>query len=48
VVWRYDLKGCISSFIWYCVREDVVVAAHMELSSGSNKWNVSFTRVAHD
>jgi hypothetical protein len=27
---------------------DAFVVAHLELSSGSNKWNVSFARAAHD
>jgi hypothetical protein len=27
---------------------DVFVAAHLELSGGSNQWNVSFARAAHD
>jgi len=28
--------------------KDASVAAHLELCSGANQWNVSFDRVAHD
>jgi len=45
VAWGYDPKRSIFPVLFgiECVK-DTVVAAHMELSDGSNKRNVSFTR----
>jgi hypothetical protein len=33
--------------VFACVK-DASVVTHLELSNGSNQWNVSFVRAAHD
>jgi len=49
-VWCGDkaLKEAFLYLFGIACAKDASVAAHLELSSGSNKWNVRFVKAAHN
>jgi hypothetical protein len=49
-LWYGDkaLKEAFLDLYGITCTDDASVAAHLELFGGSNQWNVSFARVAHD
>jgi hypothetical protein len=48
VVWEKALKEVFPDLFSITCVKDASVAVHLELSSGSLQWNVSFIRAAHD
>jgi hypothetical protein len=47
-VWGQGPKGKLSRFMGYCVCEECFCSGSLELFGGSNQWNVSTVRLAHD
>jgi hypothetical protein len=48
VVWGNVSKGSFSVLYGLACEKDASIAANLEFLGGSNQWNVSFTRTAHD
>lgn len=42
------LKEAFSDLYGFACTKDAYVAAHLELSSGSNQWTLSFARAVHN
>jgi hypothetical protein len=48
VVWRVGPQRSLPVLYGLSNNKDACVAAHMDFSSGSLQWDVSFLRAAHD